>query len=200
MAASASHLFRSGRPRSPTCRRSRSLPRCRNTCRRSGRACPHTGLRLNGKEARQWEAVMRFTTRTCGVFHKASTYQRRRPRRDPARQELQSHPLERRHLGGAKPSDGRAADRSVRVLEETPGLLVRAHFLHADLLQGGAGGVALLAVDERVGLLLVQEHCAEGERQTSHTESQYRGECLTCRIQLPVNQTGFKSVDRPFKM
>lgn len=68
--------------------------------------------------------------------------------------------------------DGRAADRSVRVLEETPGLLIRAHFLHADLLQGGAGSVALLAVDERVGLLLVQEHCAEGECQMSHPQQE----------------------------
>lgn len=60
MATSASHLFHSGRPRSPTCRRSRSLPHCRNTCLRSGRACLRTGLHLNGKEAWHREAVMRF--------------------------------------------------------------------------------------------------------------------------------------------
>lgn len=80
--ASASHLFRSGCPRSPTCRRSRSLPRCRNTCRRSCRACLHTGLHLNAKEARRWKGV---STRTCRVYFKPSTYQHRRPRRDPAR-------------------------------------------------------------------------------------------------------------------
>lgn len=65
--ASASHLIRSGCPRSPTCRRSRSLPRCRNTCRRSCRACLHTGLHLNGKEARRWKGV---STRTLRVYFK----------------------------------------------------------------------------------------------------------------------------------
>lgn len=96
--ASASHLFRSGCPRSPTCRRSRSLPRCRNTCRRSCRACLHTGLHLNAKEARRWKGV---STRTCRVYFKPSTYQHRRPRRDPARQDMQSHPPMWRRCGDA---------------------------------------------------------------------------------------------------
>lgn len=47
---------------------------------------------------------------------------------------------------------------SVWVLEESPGLLVGAHFLHANLLQGGAVGVPLLTADQRACLLLVQEH------------------------------------------
>lgn len=66
-----------------------------------------------------------------------------------------------RYFGGLNHKNKEAADRSVRVLEESPGLLVRAHFLHANLLQGGAGSVTLLAVDQRARLLLVQEHCVE---------------------------------------
>lgn len=100
------------------------------------------------------------------LFTTEHTYRRRRPRRDPAktRQDVQSQssPGSGGTLEVHTVRRGRAADRSVRVLEETLGLLVRAHPLHADLLQGGAGGVALLPVDEGVRLLLVQEHCAGG--------------------------------------
>lgn len=50
------------------------------------------------------------------------------------------------------------AYRSIRVLEESSGLLVGAHFLHADLLQRGACGVPLLTGDQGAGLMLVQKH------------------------------------------
>lgn len=76
-----------------------------------------------------------------------------------------------RYFGGLNHKNEEAADRSVRVLEESPGLLVRAHFLHANLLQGGAGGVPLLAVDQRARLLLVQEHCVEERVHVSNGSS-----------------------------
>lgn len=53
---------------------------------------------------------------------------------------------------------------SVRVLEESPGLLVGAHFLHANLLQGGAVGAPLLTADQRACLLPVQEHWGKSSR------------------------------------
>lgn len=51
---------------------------------------------------------------------------------------------------------------AVRVLEDAPGLLVGADFLHADLLQAGrlvtAVNVSLLTGDQGTGMLLLQEY------------------------------------------
>lgn len=125
---------------------------------------------------------MLCTINDCAVTgNHFNTYQHRQTRRYPARENIHKkgmklHILDRLlctqciheteavtkrfEVGSRVGNKVVKLYRTVRVLEELPGLIVGAHPLHANLLQGGGWRVdiPLLTCDHWMSLLFVQKH------------------------------------------